>query len=91
MRVDVEFLLAGQKLQHRLQAAEPQQHARFAAQQVAEMPPKTAPILLQYTSVTKSVPRLFAIETFQRKRILFRTTFAIHTHSGQLELRCLNV
>lgn len=35
----------GQALQHKLQAAEPQQHAILAAQVAAEQTPRTAPIL----------------------------------------------
>lgn len=42
--VDVEFLQVGQALQHKPQAALPQQQAKFAAQVAAEHTPKTAPI-----------------------------------------------
>lgn len=43
--VDVEFLHVGQALQHKPQAALPQQQAMFAAQVAAEQTPKTAPML----------------------------------------------
>lgn len=43
--VDVEFLQVGQALQHKPQAAVPQQQATFAAQLAAEQTPRTAPIL----------------------------------------------
>lgn len=42
--VEVEFLQDGHALQHKPQAAEPQQQAKFAAQAAAEHTPKTAPI-----------------------------------------------
>lgn len=46
--VDVEFLHVGQDLQHKPHAAEPQQHARLAAQQAAEQAPNTAPIVVVF-------------------------------------------
>lgn len=43
----MEFLQEGQALQHKPQAAEPQQHAIFAAQVAAEHAPRTAPMLVR--------------------------------------------
>lgn len=48
--VDVEFLQVGQALQHKPQAALPQQQAKFAAQVAAEHTPKTAPIFGRNTT-----------------------------------------
>lgn len=44
--VDVEFLHDGQDLQHKAHAADPQQHARLAAQLAAVQAPNTAPIMV---------------------------------------------
>ena len=55
--VDVEFLHVGQALQHKPQAAVPQQQAIFAAQAAAEQAPKTAPILGK--SSIKATPGLW--------------------------------
>ena len=46
--MEVELLHDGQALQHRLQAALPQQQAKFAAQAAAEQAPKTPPIVMKY-------------------------------------------
>lgn len=45
--VEVELLHDGQALQHKLQAALPQQQAKFAAQAAAEQAPKTPPIVMK--------------------------------------------
>lgn len=53
--VEVEFLQVGQALQHKPQAAVPQQQAKFAAQVAAEHTPKTAPMLGRNTIKIRSV------------------------------------
>ena len=45
--MEVELLHDGQALQHKLQAALPQQQAKFAAQAAAEQAPKTPPIVMK--------------------------------------------
>ena len=45
--MEVELLHDGQALQHRLQAALPQQQAKFAAQAATEQAPKTPPIVMK--------------------------------------------
>jgi len=48
-------LQVGQALQHKPQAAVPQQQAKFAAQAAAEHTPKTAPIFGKIMTKTPSV------------------------------------
>ena len=61
----------GHALQHKPQAAEPQQQATFAAQVAAEHTPKTAPILSKCKSTLGEKLKLLPVKRAARHEMSF--------------------